>query len=60
MRTPLPRFAATLALVACTMAYGIDEGETAPDFTLTDTEGQEHSLSDYDGEVVVLFFLGCT
>ena len=31
-------------------------GATAPDFTLTDTAGQEHTLSTYlaDGQVVVL------
>ena len=29
-------------------------GEQAPDFTLTDIHGKEHSLSDYEGKVVVL------
>jgi hypothetical protein len=29
-------------------------GEQAPDFTLTDTQGQSHSLSDYQGKYVVL------
>jgi len=29
-------------------------GETAPDFTLTDSNGQSVSLSDYDGQRVVL------
>lgn len=28
--------------------------QTAPDFTLTDTNGQKHSLSDYKGKFVVL------
>lgn len=29
-------------------------GEKAPDFTLTDIHGEEHSLSDYKGKTVVL------
>lgn len=29
-------------------------GEKAPGFTLTDQNGKEHSLSDYEGKVVVL------
>ena len=29
-------------------------GEKAPDFTLTDTNGQERSLSDYKGRIVVI------
>ncbi|MGM0558352.1 MAG: redoxin domain-containing protein [Myxococcota bacterium] len=29
-------------------------GEAAPDFTLTDTTGEEHSLSDFEGKTVVL------
>ena len=33
-------------------------GASAPDFTLTDTQGISHSLSDYAGEVVVLYFVG--
>lgn len=29
-------------------------GEKAPDFTLTDTEGKEHRLSDYKGKFVII------
>ncbi len=29
-------------------------GEKAPNFTLTDTNGQERSLSDYKGRIVVI------
>ena len=29
-------------------------GESAPDFTLTDTNGKAHSLSDYQGKTVIL------
>ncbi len=34
--------------------YGLDQ--KVPDFTLTDTEGNKHSLSDYRGKVVALVF----
>ncbi|VAV82591.1 hypothetical protein MNBD_DELTA01-106 [hydrothermal vent metagenome] len=33
-----------------------EERRLAPDFTLTDLEGKEHSLSDFKGEVVFLHF----
>ncbi|MDG5767000.1 thioredoxin family protein [Balneolales bacterium ANBcel1] len=32
-------------------------GERAPDFTLTDAAGETHSLSDYEGQFVVLEWL---
>lgn len=32
----------------------VNTGETAPDFTLNDTNGQAHSLSQYKGKYVVL------
>ena len=44
----------------------IEEGTTAPDFTLPDQEGEDVSLSDFRGSPVVLFFYpkadtpGCT
>ena len=44
----------------------ISAGEPAPDFTLADEEGRMHSLSDYSGKPVVLYFYpkddtpGCT
>jgi len=46
---------AVLALTPLTYAA------EAPDFTLTDTNGNEHSLSDFEGKVVVLewFNHGC-
>ncbi len=36
-------------------------GEAAPNFTLPDTDGEEHSLDDYEGQYVVLEWLnfGC-
>lgn len=41
-------------------------GDTAPDFTLPDQEGKRHSLSDYKGDWILLYFYpkddtpGCT
>ena len=32
-------------------------GEPAPDFTLTDQNGNEHSLSDYQGKVLLINFI---
>lgn len=33
---------------------GVENGESAPDFTLTSAHGESHSLSDYEGKTVVL------
>jgi peroxiredoxin len=56
----------TLCLLIAPVVIGGDEekstvettvamvGEIAPDFTLVDTSGKEHSLSDYEGKFVVL------
>jgi peroxiredoxin Q/BCP len=44
----------------------ISVGDTAPDFTLPDQDGRSHTLSDYRGAPVVLYFYpkdhtsGCT
>jgi peroxiredoxin Q/BCP len=44
----------------------ISVGDTAPDFTLPDQDGKSHTLSDYRGAPVVLYFYpkdhtsGCT
>lgn len=44
----------------------ISAGDQAPDFTLSDDEGRMHTLSDYRGKPVVLYFYpkdntsGCT
>jgi len=49
--------ALTIILLAlATAAAAVPPGETAPDFTLPDTEGGEHTLSAYlaDGRTVVL------
>lgn len=43
------------AFLAASTAFGaVGPGETAPDFTLTDSNGQSVSLSDYAGKEVVL------
>ena len=42
------------------------EGQKAPGFTLEGSDGKKHSLSDYQGKTVVLYFYpkddtpGCT
>ncbi len=46
--------AGLLAVPAMAGAQAAAVGEAAPDFTLTDTHGNEHSLSDFAGQVVVL------
>lgn len=43
--------------VAVPAAAGVGVGDTAPNFTLEDTAGNEVSLSDYSGKVVVLEWL---
>lgn len=51
---------ALVALVAAGSAHAmkvqVKPGEKMPDFTLTDYEGNEHTLSDYQGKVVVIDF----
>jgi alkyl hydroperoxide reductase subunit AhpC len=44
-----------MAVLTCTAAWAqVTSGQAAPQFTLTDTNGQKHSLSDYKGKWVVL------
>ena len=44
----------------------LKEGDNAPEFSLTDNEGKFHSLTDYSGEKLIIFFYprantpGCT
>ncbi len=48
-------FAALAVLVLATPAFAsVATNEPAPNFTLTDTNGQSHSLSDFRGKTVVL------
>jgi peroxiredoxin len=53
----LGTLALSLALTASTANAEAVVGEKAPDFTLTDTKGNKHSLSDFAGKVVVLEWL---
>jgi hypothetical protein len=47
--------AVTLGFVAGASALAaVEVGRPAPDFTLTDIDGQKHSLSEYRGKTVVL------
>jgi len=54
-------FSAAAALLFSFSAYAAKVGEKAPDFTLEDISGQEHSLSDFSGKIVVLEWVnhGC-
>ncbi len=45
-----------LTLVSFVFAQGI--GQPAPDFTLTDLNNQQHTLSNYRGKVVYIFWFG--
>lgn len=47
-------------LLVCGSAAAFTVGTEAPDFTLTDSWGESHTLSDYRGNVVVLMFFGHT
>ena len=52
---PLIALAALAALAtAGTVHAAADIGEPAPGFTLTDTSGETHALSDFEGRTVVL------
>jgi len=59
-RNKLPIFAVliimALVLVPGALIAGPNPGDTAPNFTLPDTAGVNHSLTDYQGKVVQLFF----
>jgi peroxiredoxin len=48
---------AAMAAVSAVAGDGVSVGDRAPDFTLTDTAGNEVSLSDFDGKIVVLEWL---
>lgn len=47
---------ALMLLTPVAVLAGLTPGDTAPEFTLTDTDGKEHNLQQYlqDGHVVVL------
>ncbi len=45
-----------LMLGACAKGSAIEVGENAPDFTLTDLNGNKVSLSQFNGKVIILDF----
>lgn len=54
-RFVLPVVLAGLAAMAAVPAMAdLNPGDTAPDFTLFDSTGVSHTLSDYMGKVIVL------
>ena len=54
MKTTLTTLLTLAALALPLMADDAVIGEAAPDFTLTDTNGKEHTLSGFSGNYVVL------
>ena len=54
MKARLVVLTTTLLTLAAFAAEPLKTGEAAPGFTLKDTNGKEHSLSDFKGKVVVL------
>ena len=57
----LIKFTLALVIAASTALAAPQIGQPAPDFTLTDSNGKEHKLSDFKGKLVVLEWLnhGC-
>lgn len=54
-RVPLALIGAAVLVVAPTvLSAGAVAGQPAPPFTLADSHGQSHSLSDFEGKLVVL------
>jgi peroxiredoxin len=53
---PTSLLAVALLLITTSAAIAVTPGTEAPDFTLLDTEGHKHTLSEYlaDGKIVVL------
>ena len=49
-------FMVVFLLAACSQAFAIEAGSTAPDFSLTNVDGQKASLSDFKGKAVILNF----
>jgi cytochrome c biogenesis protein CcmG/thiol:disulfide interchange protein DsbE len=48
--------AALFLLISCSQAVAIEIGQSAPDFTLTDINGQQISLMDFKGKAIILNF----
>ena len=54
IRTTLALSLLALAVTVAAAGAAVSVGEKAPDFTLPDLQGEKHTLSDYQGKVVVL------
>jgi len=56
----------TVGSASTSLAETVTEGAPAPDFELTDQQGRQHSIEDYRGQWVALYFYpkddtpGCT
>ena len=51
----------TLMMAAMALGFAAAHADAAPEFTLKDAHGNEHSLSDFEGKIVVLEWVnhGC-
>jgi len=54
MKTIFATITSGLLALGLSLSAAVETGQEAPDFTLTDTHGQAHSLSDFRGQYVVL------
>lgn len=61
MKSKIIRYFIALATLCSVASAAVETGAEAPEFTLADTNGNEHSLSDFEGKFVVLEWLnhGC-
>ena len=50
----LPKSIFSMVALFALAAFAVRVGDAAPDFTVTDSHGQSHKLSDYRGKFVVL------
>ncbi|MDD5674239.1 MAG: hypothetical protein PHC61_08755 [Chitinivibrionales bacterium] len=58
---PILRLAAVISVSFCLRAAALGAGDAAPDFTLTTYANVPLTLSQFQGEVrIVYFFSGCT
>ena len=46
------------SIVLSGLLWGQNLNEPAPNFTLTDLQGNQHTLADYKGKVVYIFWFG--
>ena len=57
LQHPYSKFAALLAAgFLASSCLAADVGDTAPDFRLPGSDGQDHALTDYRGQFVVIAF----